>query len=240
MNIPPLSESGRGAVAGYQAIVDHLRREIALGRLSPGDKLPAERKLAEQLGVARETLRQALRVLEGAGELSIQRGSSGGAFVRPSPGDPAARLAALQGRRDEILELVQFRNIVEAAAAQLAAEAASTEMLDRLDAAILDMESATTLAASRRADTEFHLAIAEGAGNALLVRAVEDSRVRMFEPIDVLAVHFVKSSSLAAHRALRAAIAAGDGARAGEEMREHLATTAAEFERLIEGPPPAE
>lgn len=237
MNIPPLSESGRGAVAGYQAIVDHVRREIALGRLAPGDKLPAERRLAEQLGVARETLRQALRVLEGAGEISIQRGSSGGAFVRPSDEDPAARLRALQGKRGEILELVQFRGIVEAAAARLAAEARTAELVERLDAAIVDMEQATTLAESRRADTDFHLAIAEGSGNALLVRAVEDARVRMFEPVDVLAVHFVKSSSLDAHRALRAAIAAGDGAAADREMRDHLATTAGEFERLIEGPP---
>lgn len=235
MNIPQLSESGRGAVAGYQAIVDHLRREIALGRLAPGDKLPAERRLAEQLGVARETLRQALRVLEGAGELSIQRGASGGAFVRPSDADPAARIGALRRRRGEVLELVQFRDIVESAAARLAAEATTPELVARLDAAIAEMEDAETFAESRRADTEFHLAIVEGTGNALLVRAVEDARVRMFEPVDALAANFVKTSSLAAHRELRDAIAAGDGDRADREMRAHLATTAGEFERLIDG-----
>lgn len=234
MVIPPLSEGGRGAVAGYQAVVDHLRREIALGRLSPGDKLPAERRLAEQLGVARETLRQALRVLEGAGELSIQRGASGGAFLRAPEADPVVRSRVLLGRRDEILELVEFRDIVESAAARLAADSVTDELLDRLDEAIEDMDAASTLAESRRADTLFHLAIAEGSGNRLLVRAIEDARVRMFEPVDALAVDFVKSSSLAAHRALRNAIAAGDGDKAEHEMRQHLAVTTAEFERLIE------
>lgn len=233
MIIPPLSEGGRGAVAGYQAIVDHLRREIALGRISPGDKLPAERRLAEQLGVARETLRQALRVLEGAGELTIQRGASGGAFVRAPEADPTARAKALRGRRDEILQLVQFRDIVESAAAKLAAGSVTDALLERLDEAISAMDEATTLAESRRADTLFHLAIAEGSGNELLVRSIEDARVRMFEPVDALAVNFVKSSSIAAHRALRDAIAAGDGGKAEYEMREHLATTTAEFERLI-------
>jgi DNA-binding FadR family transcriptional regulator len=214
--------------------VEHLRREVALGRLSPGDKLPAERQLAEQLGVARETLRQALRVMEGAGELSIQRGASGGAFLLAPQADPTARARALLGRRDEILQLVQFRDIVESAAAKLAAASVTDALLKRLDEAIEDMDAASTLAESRRADTLFHLAIAEGSGNDLLVRAIEDARVRMFEPVDALAVDFVKSSSIAAHRALRNAIAAGDGEKAEREMREHLAVTTAEFERLIE------
>lgn len=233
MEISPLFEGGR-AVAGYQAVVEHLRREVALGRISPGDKLPAERRLAEQLGVARETLRQALRVLEGAGEVTIQRGASGGAVLQSPRTDPAARARALLGRREEILQLVQFRDIVESAAARLAAASVSKQLLSRLDDAISEMDSASTLAESRRADTLFHLAIAEGSGNPFLVRAIEDARVRMFEPVDALAVDFVRSSSISAHRALRDAIAAGNSARAEQEMREHLAVTTAEFERLIE------
>ena len=233
MEIAPLSEGGR-AVAGYQAVVEHLRREIALGRLSPGDKLPAERRLAEQLGVARETLRQALRVLEGAGEVRIQRGASGGATLQEPQTDPAARARALLGCKDEILQLVQFRDIVESAAAKLAAASVTEGLLKRLDEAIAELDAASTLAESRRADTLFHLAIAEGSGNPFLVRAIEDARVRMFEPVDALAVDFVRSSSIAAHQALRDAIAAGDGERAVREMQDHLAVTTAEFERLID------
>lgn len=234
MSIPPLSRNGRGAVAGYQAIVDHLRRETALGRLAPGDKLPAERRLAEQLGVARETLRQALRMMEGAGELSIQRGSSGGAFLRAPDTDPDARTRALRGRRAEILQLIQFRGIVESSAARLAAASVTDALLKRLDDAIEEMAHAETTAQSRRADTLFHLAIAEGSGNSLLISAIEDARVRMFEPVDALAVDFIKSSSILAHKALREAIANGDEERAEQHMREHLETTTAEFDRLIE------
>lgn len=153
--------------------------------------------------------------------------------MRAPESDPAARANALRGRRDEILQLVQFCDIVESAAAKLAAASVTDELLERLDAAIEAMGEATTLAESRRADTLFQLAIVEESGNELLVRAIEDARVRMFEPVDALAVNFVKSSSNAAHRALRDAIAEGDGAKAESEMREHLATTTTEFEQLI-------
>lgn len=231
---PPFSVGSRGAVAGYQAIVEHLRREIALGRISPGDKLPAERKLAEQLGVSRETLRQALRVLEGAGEVRIQRGASGGAFVQDYDSDSAARAAALWDNADEIMELIEFRTIIEPGAARLAALASTPELVARLDAAIIELEQAEELPESRRADTIFHLAVAEGSGNELLVRAVEDARVRMFGLIDTLAVSFVKESSLDAHRLVRDAIAQEDGEAAEHEMRAHLSLTATEFGKLIE------
>jgi len=233
VNISPLSDGDRRLTAGYQAIVDYLRRQVTLGRLGPGDKLPAERKLAETLGVARETLRQALRVLEGAGEISVQRGASGGAFITALESNPEARTSALRGRRNEVLELVQFRDIVESASARLAAEAVTPNLLDRLDDALADLSAATTLAQCRRADTIFHLAIAEGSGNSLLVHSVEEARIRMFEPVDALAVTFIKNSSLVAHQAIRDAIAHHDSAQAELEMREHLAITAAEFDRLI-------
>lgn len=87
------------AIPGYQAIVDHLRREISLGRIIPGDRLPAERKLAEQFGVARETLRQALRVLEGSGQIVIQRGAAGGPVVQGVFMDPDAMLRELRDRK---------------------------------------------------------------------------------------------------------------------------------------------
>jgi len=223
-----------GVMSGAQAIVEYVRREIALGRLAPGDKLPAERQFAAQLGVARETLRHAFRMLESAGELDIRRGSAGGAFVREQVSDQATVLAWLRAQREQVHQLIEFRQIVESAAARLAAEHVSDELVHELDEANALLENADSVAESRRADTLFHLAIARGSGNDLLVSAIEDARVRMFEPVDGFAAHFIKHSSLDAHQAIRNAIAGGDAHTAQQLMVEHLMTTATEFERLIE------
>src|ERR671927_195970 len=72
-----------------EQVVRRLGEAIGAGVLSPGERLPGQVELAETLGVARMTLRQALAVLEDAGLLEIRRGRTGGAFVAPDPPAPA-------------------------------------------------------------------------------------------------------------------------------------------------------
>jgi DNA-binding FadR family transcriptional regulator len=66
----------------FEEICARIREQLALGVLKPGDKLPPERDLAQQLGVSRNVLREALRSLEMAGVLRLQKGVKGGAFIR--------------------------------------------------------------------------------------------------------------------------------------------------------------
>src|ERR1700712_5339297 len=66
----------------FEAVCDRIREQVADGRLKRGDKLPAERLLAEQLGVSRLAIREALRSLENAGLVVLQRGPKGGAFIQ--------------------------------------------------------------------------------------------------------------------------------------------------------------
>jgi DNA-binding FadR family transcriptional regulator len=66
----------------FEEICERIREQLALGVLKPGDKLPPERDLAQQLGVSRNVLREALRSLEMAGVLRLQKGVKGGAFIR--------------------------------------------------------------------------------------------------------------------------------------------------------------
>ena len=63
--------------SAYAAVVERIRRALALGVLLPGERLPAERALAEELGVSRVTVREALRVLQGEGLLVTKRDSGG-------------------------------------------------------------------------------------------------------------------------------------------------------------------
>src|SRR5258708_7241711 len=66
----------------FEEICERIREQLVIGSLKPGDKLPAERDLAQQLGVSRNVLREALRSLEMAGVLRLQKGVKGGAFIQ--------------------------------------------------------------------------------------------------------------------------------------------------------------
>jgi GntR family transcriptional regulator, transcriptional repressor for pyruvate dehydrogenase complex len=220
-------------VPGYRAIVDYIHREIALGRLSPGDRLPPERALAEDLGVARETLRQALRVLERDGQIAVRRGAHGGAFVQESILDPQRIREEIEHRSDEIRDLGEFRAVIEAGAARLAAQRRSAEDLVAMERAQQDLLAAETIHDVRRADTEFHLAVAAAAGNREIMAAVADARVRMFSPVDLISYRFDKRTTCAAHGQVLDAIRDGTPDAAATAMAEHLATTIREFAVLV-------
>src|SRR5687768_2170188 len=69
----------------FEETVERLGTAIRLGLLAPGTQLPAERELAEQLGISRSTLRQALTTLVQSGHLVARRGRAGGTFVAEEP-----------------------------------------------------------------------------------------------------------------------------------------------------------
>jgi GntR family transcriptional regulator, transcriptional repressor for pyruvate dehydrogenase complex len=86
----------------FEEICERIRDQLSAGALKPGDKLPPERELAKQLGVGRSALREALRSLEIAGIVSLQKGVKGGAFIRQ--GDP-------HGMRQVVEDLVNLGSI---------------------------------------------------------------------------------------------------------------------------------
>lgn len=220
-------------LTGYQEVLDYLRREMSLGRIRVGDRLPSERKLSEHLGVARETLRQALRMLEGSGDIVVQRGSRGGAVVQSTPVDAAQSLRHVVEHQDAILDAIEFRSIVESAAARLAALRRTPEDLAALARAQANLLAADTLHDCRDFDTAFHLALANASGNREITHAVEEARVKMFRMVDVIDYEFLRDSSHAAHERVLDALQAGDAERAAAEMRAHLTTTRDEFEQII-------
>lgn len=206
---------------------------MILGRIRPGDRLPPERQLAEQLGVARETLRQALRILEGSGQIAIHRGSRGGAFVQASMVEQWRIRQDIQERAGDIVRLVEFRAVIDSAAARFAAERRNETDLAEMDNAQAELEAAETLHESRIADTAFHLAVAQASGNHELAVAVEDARVKMFAPVDLLGFQFLKKSCIEGHALVLAAVRDRDPDRAAAEMTRHLAATEKEFELLL-------
>ena len=97
------------------------------------------------------------------------------------------------------------------------------------------LNQAQTLDEFRRADTEFHLAVAAASGNVSLRHAIEDARSQMFRPTSVIPYDFIKESSHSAHQTILRAIAARDEPVAETAMREHIAVTREEFTRALGG-----
>src|SRR3954452_15511566 len=129
----------------FEACVEQLATAIRLGVYPRGTTLPAERELADRLHVSRATLREAMAALRQAGLVETTRGRGGGTVVTLEPGLPAARAAArvTVARRQDWLDALDFRRIVEpGAAAQAASRELAGERLAQLEQAHAEVASA--------------------------------------------------------------------------------------------------
>jgi DNA-binding FadR family transcriptional regulator len=224
----------------FEETVERLLTVIKLGLVGPGERFPAERDLAAQLGISRLTLREAIHELHEAGYVCSRRGRFGGTFVtydRPAPDTAELRRLATQDP-GKLNDALVFRLAVESGAAEALArrfagpagdpgdDAASAERITLLSR-LADVNGASPQD-YRRMDTLFHLCIAELTGSTLLASAVADGRMRlndMLNAIPVLPRNI--SHSERQHAAIVESILAGDAGRAQREVAEHLEGTAA-------------
>lgn len=159
-----------------------LRGQIQSGLLLPGEKLPPERRLAEQIAISRVTLREALKTLEGMQYIVVKRGAQGGAFVADSP--QIQRMALRTVRRDPAaaMRVLEFRGMIEPMAARLAAARREIPDVKRIDGALERLVRAETAETVRQSETLFRLAIAEAAHNMHVFRAIQESLSELFLP----------------------------------------------------------
>jgi DNA-binding FadR family transcriptional regulator len=214
----------------FEETVERLGSAIRLGILGPGTRLPPERELADQLGISRSTLRQALSTLTESGHLVAVRGRTGGTFVADVPPISSGSAAPL----DDWRGLLDWRTVVELGAAQLAAERASDDHLEELQAALEAAEEAggEPWPAYRRADVFFHLVLAEATRSPRIVAAMTGLQGEVTELFDrVTQPSPALEHANEQHRRIVAAVRAHDAAAAVAAMREHLVGT----ERIIEG-----
>lgn len=218
----------------FEACVERLATSIRLGVYEHGTTLPPERELAERIGVSRATLREAIAALRDAGLVITRRGRGGGTVVDFRPGEPGTS-PVLARPREELLDALDFRRIVEPGAALAAAgkvlEPAQSAMLR---AALDKVNGATTKALHRQADSQFHLAIAALSGSTMLIDAVTHVQVCLHDMLDSIPVLDRNiDHSRRQHEAIARAILAGDGTRARRTMESHCDDTAALLRGLM-------
>ena len=219
------------AGATYSSVVERIRRSIRLGLYVPGDRLPPERELAPALCVSRTTLREALRLLEGEGLLETRRGAAGGTFVREA-GQPSLAGGDLRAQVRAFEDLLDFRLATECAAARLAAQRRSESDLRLMSESLEGIRRNTSMDLFRRADSAFHLAVAEAARNPMLQAAIEDGRAAMFAPLDLLDFEVMRTNALEGHRTIIHAITLTESGAAERAMAAHIEDTRREL-RLV-------
>ncbi|HJZ30069.1 MAG TPA: GntR family transcriptional regulator [Hyphomicrobiaceae bacterium] len=215
----------------YRQIADQLRHLIDQGEFAVGSRLPAERMLADRLGVSRPTVREALIALEVEGRLKIRVGS-GIYVVEPQPAVAVPANVAIEGP----LELLRARAFVESAIAEEAAARAKSEDIDRLDEILIEVDHQHSGDELIALDRRFHTAIATILDNAVLVRFVgELFDLRINPYFEQLARHIENASTWKEthleHIVIRDAIAARDPLAARAAMRNHLAQAHGRFSR---------
>lgn len=210
----------------YRQIAEQLRGLITGGEFAPGTRLPAERDLAKQLGVSRPSVREALIALEVEGWVEVRTGS--GVYVLERPGQLNGHAVQVPATEWGPLELIRARRVIEGEIAALAATQGKRRQLDAIGAAIASMHAdADAGIQPRTGDRAFHVAVAEAAGNVVLLETVQTfwdaRRGPLFER---LGDHFESVPSwrkaVTEHEQVYEAIRAHDAPAARAAMQYHL------------------
>lgn len=221
----------------FEACVEQLAMTIRLGVYPLGSTLPSERALAQRLAVSRATLREAMAALREAGLVQTTRGRGGGTVVTLKPKKPSARAASRtsQKRREELLDSLDFRRIVEPGAAQLAARMSLGDARSaQLEQALEEVGASRRPADHRQADSRFHLTVAALTGSPRIIEAVTSVQATLHEML--LAIPVLDANIAHSHRqhaTVVRAILRGRPERARAAMEEHCDDTAALLRGLV-------
>ena len=212
----------------YQHIADQIRELIDRGGFKAGTRLPPERDLAQQLGVSRPSLREALIALDVEGRVEVRSGS--GVFVCAALPDPAPRRTAAMGESPS--QLMEARSVIEGEVVILACARITEELLARLRELLKSMEAGIERRHARvDLDRQFHLTLAEMSGNAVLARLVGELFDERHSPISAKISSRFESTrtwkaALKEHEAILEAVEARDPIAAQAAIRAHLKASA--------------
>lgn len=204
---------------------------IGAQHLTPGDRLPGERELADALSVSRASVREALRVLHYIGVVDVRPGE--GTFVAttpPTPLDPS--MYGLLSERTALLDLVEARRILEDGIVHLAARRATRDDLEALEEFLANREA--ELESGKRdvaSDLQFHTLLAEATGNMVLVSAMRHLNEMWLQAREKTGRRTATPhKALRFHRQILTAVRRRQPAAARRALRRHLEDMRADIE----------
>lgn len=232
-----------GPRRAFEGVVEQIAQRVRHGELSAGDRLPSERELAATMRISRPTLREAVKVLVAAGVLCVRPGSTGGIFVASDYVPLEFLRQESEMRLAEVAGVIEARRMLEPQVARMAARTAQEADFARMQATInahrLLLEEGDVLAHEDRflqLDTQFHLRIAAGTGNATVVGLMR-TVLRQLEIGRDLALRQppVPEWVVDVHERTLSAIRSGDDAQIDAVMDEHLGAMERAWERETGG-----
>lgn len=226
---------GLGLADQVASAIEH---EIRAGQLAEGARLPTEQMLAQQFGVSRTVVREAVSRLKSAGLIDTRQGS--GTYVRKPGVQPLRFDPAISATLEAVLQIVETRRALECEAAELAAERGSKEDVRRIRTALRAIQRAVESGQDGvEEDVRFHRAIAQAARNPFLKLTLDYLSQFLSSATRVTRANEARSRKLGMevlreHEALVDAIEAGDSSAARAAAARHLRNAA----RRIENAPP--
>lgn len=216
----------------WRLVLEHVEQDLLNGRIAPGDRLPSERDLANNLGVGRSSVREALRVLDVMGLIRTSTGSGpqSGAIVIATPTGGMSTLLRLQvaAQGFPIDDVVRTRLVLEEAVVSALAEnpgrdiSSAQEVLAAMDA--LELTPTEFLAL----DAQLHLSLAAASGNTVVAAIMTGLRTSIESYVQEGAAAVADWSAMASllraeHHGILRAIEDGDAEAARSLVRSHIA-----------------
>lgn len=209
----------------HEKIVIRIRELIAQGELSPGDRLPAERRLAEVFGVSRHAVREAIRTLEQQQIVASKLGD--GTYILETQAEQAVEplASALMCCKGKLAEVLELRKLIEPQIAALAAIHVTKEQLadlrEKLDEQRYAIQQGGT---GQKEDHDFHKLVAAATGNSLLYSMVISIHDLVAESLEfTLQTDHRRDWAITTHERILEALEARNPDGAFIEMQEHIA-----------------
>lgn len=211
-----------------QVAVDQITLLIEDGRLGINDPLPSERQLIQQLGVSRASVREALRILEAQGLIRVRPGKGAIVISKGSYEVVPVLQAWLAEHYDEVLDVVEVRDLLESQAAYLAARNSSDEIIrelrEALDEMLRSIERNDQVQVTN-VDREFHRLLYQASGNGFLKMLGDGIVASLYGPrYSILRIPQRAEQSVREHEEILEAITEGDGDRARAAVQKHMAS----------------
>ncbi|MDJ0512994.1 MAG: FadR/GntR family transcriptional regulator [Methyloceanibacter sp.] len=222
-------------MSGVKVVSSYLRRAIETGAYTQGERLPAERQLAQTFNTARSTVRRALDKLEKAGLVSRRLGS--GTYVGAANEPAGSLLDFIEGLSP--LDLIDARIAVEPFTARLATEHADAQAIEELSGVLANAAATRDPEDFAKWDGEFHLLLARASANPFLIHVFRQiNHVRLNPQWGAVKANILMPEAISEynrqHRAILDAIESRDPLLAQKRMTEHLESARSDLLKVLD------
>ena len=222
----------------FDEVYDQLISLISNGKLKPGEQLPPERVLASELGVSRQSIREAFKKAETKGLIRVRSGE--GTFIVSAASEwvDLPLLTLMQKEVERIYEFIEIRKLIEVWCSKKAAEHVTEKELKKMEKALLEMEKLVdSNEILGQPDIDFHIAIAEASHNTLMVHLMTTVKQIFFTMFKIS--NFTRRPGknkilIKQHQEIYEAIRKREPDLAGNKMEHHLLFVEREWREEIQ------